>query len=130
MLKKIIIGIFILVIAGSCLANKRNSNQPVFDLNRYQKTDMSEMIVELKKNRIILVGEHHSDKRHHAAQLAVIQALVKAGAKVAIGLEMFREDPTLEITVFRSRDDLILELGGEVAEVVAVARNTYDEVPV
>ena len=92
MLKKIIIGIFILVIAGSCLANKRNSNQPVFDLNRYQKTDMSEMIVELKKHRIILLGEHHGNKRHHKAQLAVIQALEQSGVKVAIGLEMFRDD--------------------------------------
>ena len=81
-----------LVIAGSCLAKKQILNQPVFDLNRHRKTDMSEMIAELKKKRIILVGEHHSDRRHHEAQLAIIQALKQSGVKVAIGLEMFRDD--------------------------------------
>ena len=52
---------------------------------------MFEMIVELKKNRIILLGEHHSNKRHHMARLADIQALEQSGVKVAIGLEMFRD---------------------------------------
>ena len=83
---------FILVIAASCQAEQQHLDQPVYDLDRLQKTNMSEMIADLKKDRIILVGEHHSDKRHHRAQLSVIQALAQAGVKVAIGLEMFRDD--------------------------------------
>lgn len=42
--------------------------------------------------RIILVGEHHTAAGHHQAQLAVIQSLVAADRKVAVGLEMFRSD--------------------------------------
>jgi uncharacterized iron-regulated protein len=53
---------------------------------------MSEVIPELKKNRIILVGEHHTNQNHHFAQLNVIQSLNEAGVQVAIGLEMFRND--------------------------------------
>jgi uncharacterized iron-regulated protein len=53
---------------------------------------MSEAIGELKKNRVILVGEHHTNPDHHFGQLNVIQSLKEAGVQVAIGLEMFRKD--------------------------------------
>ncbi len=92
MVKRIIAAIFILVIAGSCQAQLRDLDQPVYDLERGRKTNLSELTADLKKNRIILVGEHHSNESHHRAQLTVIQALTQAGAKVAIGLEMFRDD--------------------------------------
>jgi len=82
----------VLVFAASCLANRPDFSQPVLDLNQNQQTMMSEVIPELKKNRIILVGEHHSQKAHHMAQLMVIQALYQSGAEVAIGLEMFRHN--------------------------------------
>jgi uncharacterized iron-regulated protein len=92
MVKHFIVGIFIVIVAAIALANHHNYNQPVLDLDRGQKTDMSSLIPILKTKRIILVGEHHGDKRHHMAQLVVIQTLVQADANVAIGLEMFRED--------------------------------------
>ena len=92
MMKRIMMAIFILVIAGSCQAKQQNLDQPVYDIDRGLQTNLSQMSADLKKNRIILVGEHHSNKSHHRAQLAVIQALVQTGAKVAIGLEMFRDD--------------------------------------
>jgi len=53
---------------------------------------MSDVISDLKRNRIILVGEHHSNRSHHLAQQNVIQSLKEAGVQVAIGLEMFRSD--------------------------------------
>jgi uncharacterized iron-regulated protein len=92
MFKRIIASIFTLLIAGSCQANQLQLDRPIYDLERRQKTELSEKIADLKKHRIILVGEHHSNKRHHRAQLRVIQALEQAGVKVAIGLEMFRDD--------------------------------------
>ncbi len=92
MMKRIMMVIFILVIAGSCQAKQQNLDQPVYDIDRGLQTNLSQMSADLRKNRIILVGEHHSNKSHHRAQLAVIQALVQTGAKVAIGLEMFRDD--------------------------------------
>lgn len=51
-----------------------------------------EMIREIGNANIVFVGEAHDDKRHHRFQLAVIEALLKAGAPLAIGLEMFRAD--------------------------------------
>ncbi len=92
MFKGIIASIFILIIAGSCHARQLNLDHPVYDIDRGRQTNLSQMTDDLKKNRIILVGEHHSNRSHHRAQLAVIQALAQAGAKVAIGLEMFRDD--------------------------------------
>ncbi len=92
MMKRIMTIILIVVITGSCQAKQQKLDQPVYDIDRGSQTNLSQMTADLKKNRIILVGEHHSNKSHHRAQLAVIQALAQAGAKVAIGLEMFRDD--------------------------------------
>lgn len=46
----------------------------------------------LANERIVLVGEHHTDRSHHQAQLAVIQSLFQSGRPLAVGLEMFRID--------------------------------------
>jgi uncharacterized iron-regulated protein len=64
----------------------------MLDLNQEKELLMAQALARLKENRIILVGERHSNKRHHRAQLSVIQALNEAGIQVAIGLEMFRKD--------------------------------------
>ena len=59
---------------------------------KIKKCFLADAISDLKKNRIILVGEHHTNQNHHFAQLNVIQSLNEAGVQVAIGLEMFRND--------------------------------------
>ena len=64
----------------------------LYDLQNGKEKLMSEAISELKKNRVILVGEHHTNLDHHFGQLNVIQSLKEAGVQVAIGLEMFRSD--------------------------------------
>ena len=64
----------------------------LYDLQIGKEKLMSKAISELKKNRVILVGEHHTNMDHHFGQLNVIQSLKEAGVQVAIGLEMFRED--------------------------------------
>jgi uncharacterized iron-regulated protein len=107
MFKKIIMGVIVLVFAASCLANRQDLSQPILDLNQSQQTMMSEVIPELMTNRIILVGEHHSQKAHHMAQLMVIRALHQSGANVAIGLEMFRHN---------SQNALDRWIAGEMAE--------------
>ena len=100
-------GLTLLMFASSCLAHRLDMSQPVLDLNRSQRTTISEVIPELTKKRIILVGEHHSRKTHHMAQLLVIKALHESGANVAIGLEMFRHE---------SQNDLNRWIAGEIAE--------------
>jgi uncharacterized iron-regulated protein len=84
--------IAVLIIIGVVAAGQKQSDLRMYDLNLGKETSMSNAIGLLKKNRIILVGEHHSNKKHHEAQRDVIRALKEAGTQVAIGLEMFRSD--------------------------------------
>lgn len=86
----------ILFAAGSLPA--RAADPLVYDLRQGRRLTLSELAPELRGNRIVLVGEQHTDEEHHRAQLRVIQALVHSGARVAVGLEMFRRDsqPTLD----------------------------------
>jgi uncharacterized iron-regulated protein len=92
-IKKIIITILLVVVASTVGWVKQDIlNHRMFDLNQEKELLMTQALAKLKKNRIILVGERHSNKRHHRAQLIVIQALNEAGLQVAIGLEMFRKD--------------------------------------
>ena len=71
---------------------ERQSNLRLYDINQGREISLSEAIPKLKKNRIVLVGEHHNNKNHHEAQLIIIRALEESGARVAVGLEMFRTD--------------------------------------
>ncbi|WP_432822697.1 ChaN family lipoprotein [Trichloromonas sp.] len=58
------------------------------------RTEISfaEMINDLKDARVVFVGELHDHDGHHRAQLALLDALRKAGRDFSIGLEMFRKD--------------------------------------
>jgi uncharacterized iron-regulated protein len=62
------------------------------DLHNGKVTPLTTQTDLLARQRIILVGEHHTAAGHHRAQLAIIQSLVAAGRKVAVGMEMFRSD--------------------------------------
>ncbi|MDX9819753.1 MAG: ChaN family lipoprotein, partial [Desulfococcus multivorans] len=62
------------------------------DLVRQREMPLSDVVPDLIRNRILFIGEIHDQKRHHDVQLAVIKALHGSGAKVAIGMEMFRKD--------------------------------------
>ena len=76
--------------AGPLMAGP--DGQLVYDLRQSRRIALSDLAPELRKNRVVVIGEQHTDEGHHRAQLRVIQALVQAGADVAIGLEMFRTD--------------------------------------
>lgn len=64
----------------------------VYDLRDSRRVPLADLIPDLLTRRIVIVGEQHTDESHHRAQRQVIQALVEAGARVAVGLEMFRQD--------------------------------------
>ena len=82
----------LLMSASGCWAGQDDDHRRMYDLNREKELQMSQALADLKKNRIVLVGEHHSNRQHHMAQLAVIRALKEAGLQVAVGLEMFRKE--------------------------------------
>ena len=87
---KLLVAVLIIIVVVG--AGQTRSDLRMYDLNLGKETSMSNAIGLLKQNRIILVGEHHSNKKHHEAQRDVIRALKETGIKVAIGLEMFRSD--------------------------------------
>jgi uncharacterized iron-regulated protein len=82
----------VIVFFGAQNAIQAHLTHRIYDLQNNKEMLLSEVISDLKKNRIILVGEHHTNQNHHFAQLNVIQSLNEAGVQVAIGLEMFRND--------------------------------------
>jgi uncharacterized iron-regulated protein len=92
-MKKLISAVMFAVFLNTgCWAKQENFDQRLFDLSRENELMMSQVLPDFKKSRIILVGEHHTNKKHHRAQLRVIQTLNDAGLQVAIGLEMFRNE--------------------------------------
>ena len=82
----------VIIIIGVVGAGHKQPDQRMYDLNLGKETSMSKAIELLKQNRIILVGEHHSNIKHHNAPRSVIRTLKEIGMQVAIGLEMFRSD--------------------------------------
>ena len=64
----------------------------IYDLQNNNEMLMADVVPALKQNRIVLVGEHHSNINHHKAQADIIRKLNESGGQVAVGLEMFRSD--------------------------------------
>ena len=67
-------------------------NIHLFDVANNRYTDLVNIIHDLKKNSIILIGEQHDNKSHHISQLQIIKALHTSNKRMAIGLEMFRSE--------------------------------------
>ena len=94
----------LVLVAVGCPHNVTSSSQRVFDLNQRREISLSQAMADLKQKRILLVGEYHTEKNHHLAQLQVIRMLHDSGARVAIGLEMFRNDSQNELDLWVSGD--------------------------
>lgn len=86
-----------LALAGSLEAKM------IFRLKNLGEVSLAEMVADLKKARVVVIGERHNSPEDHVAQRTVIQALHDAGVKIAVGLEMFRaeEQPALDRWVGR-----------------------------
>ena len=65
---------------------------PMYDLAQEKIITLSEALPSLIKNRIILVGERHSEKVHHQNQLRTIRAVFESGVSLAVGFEMFQSE--------------------------------------
>jgi uncharacterized iron-regulated protein len=64
----------------------------LFDLAAQRELAPPQVAKRMMEARLVLVGEHHNNADHHKAQLEVIRFLHTEGVKVAVGLEMFRQD--------------------------------------
>src|SRR5262245_54662185 len=63
--------------------------QQITRMSDRQGVGLAQMVDDIRGAKVILVGETHSEKRHHDLQLDVIRALHEKGIPLAIGLEMF-----------------------------------------
>jgi uncharacterized iron-regulated protein len=61
----------------------------ILDSRQGQVITFEQLIRQLAGIRVIYVGEHHTDRNHHAIQLRIIRALVEKGRNVRVGMEMF-----------------------------------------
>lgn len=70
----------------------------LFRLRNLSEVSVAEMVADLRKARVVFVGERHGSAEDHVAQRTIIQALHDSGARIAVGLEMFRaaEQPALD----------------------------------
>lgn len=91
------IALSVVILLGVLNVIQAHLTHRVYDLQNNTVRHMSDVISDLKRNRIILVGEHHANQSHHFAQLNVIQSLQESGVETAIGLEMFRSDSQREL---------------------------------
>ena len=82
----------VVILFGVLDAIQAHLTHRIYDLQNNKEMLMSDVIPALRQNRIVIVGEHHSNISHHAAQVRVIRTLKESGVQVAIGLEMFRSD--------------------------------------
>jgi uncharacterized iron-regulated protein len=92
-MKQVISIILTLTIVG-CTAEAHNKPAALnfYDVARDREVAVSEVLPELAKSRLVLVGEHHTNQRHHAIQLKIIQMLHESGLQVAVGMEMFSSE--------------------------------------
>jgi uncharacterized iron-regulated protein len=58
---------------------------------------LDNIVKDFTESRLVFVGELHDKQIYHRAQLEIIRALRKAGAHLAIGLEMFRRDSQADL---------------------------------
>jgi uncharacterized iron-regulated protein len=95
MMKRVILGLslsWFLGLTTWILADDHLLSYSVYDVRQKRQSTLGEIMGDLKKDRFILVGEHHNEESHHLAQLMVVKALHESGARVTVGMEMFRQD--------------------------------------
>jgi uncharacterized iron-regulated protein len=78
------------LLALGCVTVLHAAEMRLFDVAKKKELKLFEALQSLQGKKIILVGEQHDRKGHHAAQLEIIKALHRSGTPVAVGLEMFR----------------------------------------
>jgi uncharacterized iron-regulated protein len=91
----------VLAFAAGCL------KPSIIRIADQQVVNPADLVSEASEADIIFIGEAHSVRLHHRAQLEIIKALKDRGEEVSIGMEMFRTE---------SQDALDSWVGGEMSE--------------
>lgn len=61
----------------------------IYSIEKGRAIPFSEMIREMKKSRLIYIGESHNSLPMHDIQLRIIQSIYKQDKNISLGLEMF-----------------------------------------
>jgi uncharacterized iron-regulated protein len=61
----------------------------LIETQRGRRLTLTQLVQAVEPCTFLLIGEEHSEAKHHQFQAAVIEALVQAGRAVMVGLEMF-----------------------------------------
>ncbi len=82
--------IFVIIFLYLALSAECSSiNRNIFRIRDGKLLSLNELQEDIKKARIIIIGELHNNQKHHEFQLQFIKALHSKGIPFAIGLEMF-----------------------------------------
>jgi uncharacterized iron-regulated protein len=70
----------------------------VYDTRRNAFTDFEQMVAELARADVVIVGEQHDDPNTHRLEAALLEGLARRQARVTLSLEMFERDvqPSLD----------------------------------
>jgi uncharacterized iron-regulated protein len=80
------------LVLSSVLIAQSYVPQRVFDTKTGAWTDFEMMAADLAKADVVLVGEQHDDPNTHALERALLEALSRRRADLAVSLEMFERD--------------------------------------
>ncbi|MEM6751554.1 MAG: ChaN family lipoprotein [Cyanobacteria bacterium P01_C01_bin.38] len=84
------VGLFFLFSCTS-YAQPNNTNSCTTQFSNSQCVDnLNKILPELKKAKVVYLGETHDSSQDHQNQLKIIQELHKNNPKIAIGMEMFQ----------------------------------------
>lgn len=88
----VLVGLAILFTGFYAIHAKGKHSPRLWDIKNKKELSLQEVIPDLKRARLVFMGEHHDSLKHHKAQLQLIQALKGTGTPIAIGVEMFHTD--------------------------------------
>ena len=110
------LGIFLIYSLPSCAAETKISCSEKFS-NSQCVDNLNQILPELKKAKVVYLGETHDSSQDHQNQLKVIQELYKNNSKIAIGMEMFQR-PFQEV--------IDRYLAGKITEAELVKKSEYE----
>ena len=94
--------IFALVLAFEFVLLTAAGQHSLVRISDRKVVSFGEMIKDVKKSDIIVIGEVHNDPRHHQTELDVIRALHESDTPTIIGMEMFRRDSQKDLDSWTS----------------------------
>lgn len=87
------------------------AHQEIIKVEGMKEARLDDIVADARNARVVFIGELHTNKAHHEAQLSVIKAMKKAKIDFAIGFEMFNADSQPELDKWTAgeseREDII-----------------------